>query len=71
MAKRVSKKAQVEVVAQAPVEVAPAPVPVEVKKVKEPESAETKWARRLKRWSLKVEAEGVDPVKLMKELMAA
>ena len=71
MAKKVSKKAQVEVVAQAPVEVAPAPAPVEVKKAKEPESAETKWKRRLLRWQGKAQAAGVDTKKLYEEALSA
>src|SRR5262249_49764292 len=68
--KKVEKKEVAPVVqAEAPVVQAEAPVPV-VKAKKEPETAETKWRRRLARWQGKAEAQGVDAKSLMRELSA-
>ncbi len=63
-------KKSVAPVASAPV-VAPAPVAPVATATKKEESAETKWARRLKRWAGKVETAGLDPKKLMQDYLAA
>jgi hypothetical protein len=70
MAKSKKIKVQPEVAGQAPAQVAPAPAPVPVKAEKAPETAETKWKRRLVRWQGKAEAEGVNTKALMAELAA-
>ena len=78
MAKKVTKKAPV---VETPVAPAPAPPPAPVvargvaqpkeKKVKEPETAEVKWARRLARWSKKADAAGCDSKGLMRAFLGA
>ena len=85
MAKKIIKKAQAEVVAPiAPVEVAPVAVPVvkvpkgraatdSAEKITErqPETAETKWARRLARWATKASAAGCDAKAIMEKAIAS
>ena len=62
-----AKSKQVKVQEEAPV--APAPVPVEVPA--KSEKPAVKWARRLRRWQAKAEAQGVDARSLMRELADA
>jgi hypothetical protein len=70
MAKKVTKAQTPAPVASTPAQVPVVAVKAE-KKVKVVETAETKWARRLKRWEGKAQAQGVDVRKLYTEAMSA